>query len=109
MTKKYQPTELDRVLQQTKEIFPEWTNEQQLEYQLEIQKEFHKKSLERKSLENVELYTDNVLLKREIEELKKPNHYKMGNDLLMRDIEVLKTQVQKGKELISKLQKQLKK
>ena len=89
MTKKYQPTELDRVLQQTKEIFPEWTNEQQLEYQLEIQKEFHKKSLERKSLENVELYTDNVLLKRKVE--------------------TLQTQVEKGKELISKLQKQIKK
>ena len=89
MTKKYQPTELDRVLQQAKEVFPEWTNEQQLEHQLQSQKEFHKKSLERKSLENVELYTDNVLLKRQIK--------------------TLQTQVEKGKELISKLQKQLKK
>ena len=42
-----------------------------------------------KSLENVELYTDNVLLKRQIK--------------------TLQTQVEKGKELISKLQKQIKK
>jgi hypothetical protein len=67
----------------------DWTNEQQLEYQLEIQKKFHQKELERKSLENVELYTDNVLLKRQIK--------------------TLQTQVEKGKELISKLQKQIKK
>jgi hypothetical protein len=73
MTTKYQVTELDKALQQAKEGFPEWTNEQQLEYQLEIQKEFHKKSLERKSIENVELYTDNVLLKRQIRELEKEN------------------------------------
>ena len=61
MATKYQVTELDRVLQQAKEGFPE---------------------------------------------LEEPNHYKMGNDLLMRDIEVLKIQVKKGKELISQLQKQ---
>ena len=60
MATKYQVTELDRVLQQAKEGFPE---------------------------------------------LEEPNHYKMGNDLLMRDIEVLKTQVKKGKDLISQLQK----
>ena len=59
--KNYQVTELDRVLQQAKEGFPE---------------------------------------------LEEPNHYKMGNDLLMRDIEVLKIQVKKGKEFISQLQKQ---
>jgi hypothetical protein len=62
MATKYQVTELDRVLQQAKEVFP-------------------------KSEE--------------------PNHYKMGNDLLMRDIEVLKTKVKKGKDLISKLQSEL--
>jgi len=67
----------------------EWTNEQQLEYQLRFQEESHKKQLERKSLENVELYTDNVLLKRQIK--------------------TLQTQVEKGKDLISKLQKQIKK
>ena len=60
MATKYQVTELDRVLQQAKEGFPE---------------------------------------------LEEPNHYKMGNDLLMRDIEVLKIQVKKGKDLISQLQK----
>lgn len=47
----------------------EWTNEKQLEYQLQFQKETHQKQLERKSLENVELYTDNVLLKRKVETL----------------------------------------
>ena len=49
MATKYQVTELDRVLQQTKEGFP-------------------------KSEE--------------------PNHYKMGNEFLMRDIEVLKKKIQ---------------
>jgi len=47
-------------------------------------------------------------LEKEIEELKKPNHYEMGNELLMRDIEVLKTKVKKGKEFNSKLQSELK-
>lgn len=44
--------------------------------------------------------------KQEFPELEEPNHYKMGNDLLMRDIEVLKIQVKKGKDLISQLEKQ---
>jgi hypothetical protein len=42
--------------------------------------------------------------KQEFPELEEPNHYKMGNDLLMRDIKVLKTQLKKAKDLISKLQ-----
>jgi hypothetical protein len=80
-------------LEKSKELdkgFREWTNEDQLEHQLRFQEESHKKALERMAVKNAELYTDNVLLKREIEELKKPNHYEMGNELLMRDIEVLK-------------------
>ena len=105
MATKYQVTQLDKVLQKTKEGFPEWTNEKQLEWQLERQEEFHKQKLEAMAVKNAELYTDNVLLKREIEELKKPNHYEMANELLMRDIEVLKTKVKKGKDLISQLQK----
>ena len=102
MTKKYQVTELDKVVEQVKG-FSEWTNEDQLEHQLRFQEESHKKAFERMAVKNAELYTDNVLLKREIEELKKPNHYEMGNELLMRDIEVLKTKVKKGKEFNSKL------
>jgi hypothetical protein len=69
MIKKYQPTELDRVLQQSKQMFPEWTIEDKLEYQLLIQKKFHQKSLERMAVKNAELYTDNVLLKRQIKDL----------------------------------------
>ena len=69
MGKKYQPTELDRVLQQSKQMFPEWTNENQLEYQLQIQKEFHQKQLERMSIENSDLYVETVLLKRQIRSL----------------------------------------
>jgi hypothetical protein len=107
MATKYQVTELDKVVEQVKG-FSEWTNEDQLEHQLRFQEESHKKALERMAVKNAELYTDNVLLKREIEELKKPNHYEMANELLMRDIEVLKTKVKKGKDLISKLQSELK-
>jgi hypothetical protein len=69
MSKKYQKTELDRVLQQAKEGFPEWTNEKQLEYQLRFQEESHKKQLERKSIENSDLYVETVLLKRQIRSL----------------------------------------
>jgi len=83
-------TELEKV-----KGFSEWTNEKQLEHQLRFQEESHKKALERMAVKNAELYTDNVLLKREIEELKKPNHYEMGNELLMRDIEELKTELSK--------------
>jgi hypothetical protein len=78
MTKKYQVTELDKVLQKAKEGFPEWTNEKQLEWQLERQEKFNKEKLERMAVKNAELYTDNVLLKRELEEyrnLKSEVHY----------------------------------
>ena len=63
MATKYQVTELDRVLQQAKQGFPE---------------------------------------------LEEPNHYEMANEFLMRDIEVLKTKLKKGKDLNSKLQSELK-
>ena len=67
MAKKYQPTELDRVLEKLKEQPEwEWTNEDQLEHQLQSQEVFHKKALEAMAVKNAELYTDNVLLKREI-------------------------------------------
>jgi hypothetical protein len=68
MTKKYHQTELDTLLEQFKGT-SEWTNEKQLEWELNRKEESHKKELERKSLENVELYTDNVLLKRQIRSL----------------------------------------
>lgn len=48
----------------------EWTNEKQLEWELKRKEESHKKALERMAMEKAQLYTDNVLLKREIEELK---------------------------------------
>ena len=70
MATKYQVTELDRVLQQAKEGFPEWTNEKQLEWELSRQKQSHQLAMENLALKNSELYTDNVLLKRQIEELK---------------------------------------
>jgi hypothetical protein len=63
MTKKYQVTELEQV-----KGFRECTNEDQLEHQLRFQEESHKKALERMAIKNAELYTDNVLLKRELEE-----------------------------------------
>jgi hypothetical protein len=69
MPTKYQVTELDKVLQKAKEGFPEWTNEKQLEHQLRFQEESHKKALERMAVKNAELYTDNVLLKRQIKDL----------------------------------------
>jgi len=47
----------------------EWTNEQQLEYQLQFQKETHQKQLERMSIENSDLYVETVLLKRQIRSL----------------------------------------
>ena len=47
----------------------EWTNEQQLEYQLRFQEESHKKKLERMSIENSDLYVETVLLKRQIRSL----------------------------------------
>ena len=106
MATKYQVTELDRALEQFKGI-DEWTNEQQLEWKLKRSEESAIKELQRMAEEKAKLYTDNVLLKREVEELKKPNHYEMGNELLMRDIKVLKTKVKKGKDLISKLQSEL--
>jgi chromosome segregation ATPase len=84
MATKYQVTELDRALEQFKRT-DEWTNEKQLEWQLRRSEESAIKQLQRMAEEKAELYTDNVLLKR--------------------DIEVLKTQLKKGKDLISKLQK----
>ena len=124
MATKYQVTELDRALKQFKRT-DEWTNEKQLEWQLRRSEESAIKKLERMAQEKSNLYVENVLLKKsmskkeeEIEELKqaihlyhdelkKPNHYEMGNELLMRDIKTLKTKVKKGKELISKLQSEL--
>ena len=64
MAQKYQVTQLDKG-------FREWTNEDQLEHQLRFQEESHKKALERMAVKNAELYTDNVLLKRELEEYRK--------------------------------------
>jgi vancomycin resistance protein YoaR len=102
MTKKYQVTELDKVVEQVKG-FNEWTNEDQLEHQLRFQEESHKKALERMAVKNAELYTDNVLLKREIETLQTQLKKGMSileeelsqTELLKREIEELKTELSK--------------
>lgn len=44
----------------------EWTNEKQLEWELSRQKQSHQLAMENLALKNSELYTDNVLLKRQI-------------------------------------------
>jgi uncharacterized small protein (DUF1192 family) len=102
MATKYQVTELDKVVEQVKG-FSEWTNEDQLEHQLRFQEESHKKALERMAVKNAELYTDNVLLKKEIETLQ--TQLKKGmtileeelsqTELLKREIEELKTELSK--------------
>jgi hypothetical protein len=84
---KYQVTELDKVVEQVKG-FSEWTNEDQLEHQLRFQEESHKKALERKSIENVELYTNNVLLKRKVKDLESQlEEYRKLQSEVHRDIE----------------------
>jgi chromosome segregation ATPase len=83
MTKKYQVTELDKVVEQVKG-FSEWTNEDQLEHQLRFQEESHKKALERMAVKNAELYTDNVLLKREVAELE--TNIKRGMKFIQKDL-----------------------
>ena len=67
--KKYQVTELDKVLEQFKGI-GEWTDEQQKDWELRRKIESLTSQLEKVNNKKVELYTDNILLKREITQLK---------------------------------------
>jgi hypothetical protein len=70
MTKtNYKVTELDRLLEQFKGI-SEWTNEKQLEWELNRKEESHKKELEKLAKEKSELYVENVLLKRQLKDYK---------------------------------------
>lgn len=69
MSKKYQVTELDKVLEQFKGI-GEWTDEQQKDWELRRKIESLTSQLEKVNNKKVELYTDNILLKREISKLK---------------------------------------
>jgi hypothetical protein len=67
MTKKYHQTELDTLLEQFKGT-SEWTNEKQLEWELNRKEESHKKELEKLAKEKAELYVENVLLKRQLKD-----------------------------------------
>lgn len=68
--KKYQKTELDRALEQFKGI-DEWSDEKQKDWELRRKVETLTSQLERMAMEKSQLYTDNVLLKRELEEYRK--------------------------------------
>jgi hypothetical protein len=109
MAQKYQVTELDKVVEQVKG-FSEWTNEDQLEHQLRFQEESHKKALERMAVKNAELYTDNVLLKREIEELKiKASSKSMAHICMQDDADTYYIQLEEYRKLQSEVHSDIEK
>ena len=109
MAQKYQVTELDKVVEQVKG-FSEWTNEDQLEHQLRFQEESHKKALERMAVKNAELYTDNVLLKREIQELKiKASSKSMAHICMQDDADTYYIQLEEYRKLQSEVHSDIEK
>jgi hypothetical protein len=109
MAQKYQVTELDKVVEQVKG-FSEWTNEDQLEHQLRFQEKSHKKALERMAVKNAELYTDNVLLKREIQELKiKASSKSMAHICMQDDADTYYIQLEEYRKLQSEVHSDIEK
>jgi hypothetical protein len=99
--KKYQKTELDKVLEQFKGI-DEWTDEKQTDWELKRKVESLEKQLGRVNTKKAELYTDNILLKREIEELKiKASSKSMAHICMQEDADTYYIQLEEYRKLQS--------
>jgi chromosome segregation ATPase len=109
MSKKYQVTELDKVLEQFKGI-DEWTDEKQKDWELKRKVESLTSQLEKVNTKKVELYTDNILLKREIEELKR--QIQKGMKFIQKDLSEifsLNTELDEYRKLKSECHKDIEK
>jgi len=103
MATKYQVTELDKALQQFKGQ-SEWTDEQQKDWELRRKVESLEKQLQRVNKKKVELYTDNILLKRQIAELKiKVSAESMAHICMQDDADTYYIQLEEYRKLQSEV------